>query len=112
MAILRNHSATTAQLSLQGQWRFDETGGAIAVESVHGLDGEYHGSVIFSQTCPVGSDGAVRLGGDGSFVLIRSATGGSFAIDPDGAGDGFTPPAGPAGVSLNHSVAYGNPELT
>jgi hypothetical protein len=72
MAILRTHSATTAQL-----------------------------------------DDAVRLGGNGSFVAIQSATG--VAANSDGAGDGFTPVAeraGVSGVSLNQLVADGNLELT
>jgi hypothetical protein len=78
MAILRSYSATTAQLGRQAQWRFDEAGGAIAVDSADGLDGEDNGSVTFGQTGPVGADGAVRL---------------------PMAGNGFAPVAELAGIS-------------
>ena len=81
MAILRTYSAATAQLGPQAQWRFDEAGGAIAVDSADGLDGEYHGDVTFGQIGAVGADGAVRLGGNGSFVEIQSDSGGSFAVE-------------------------------
>ena len=93
MVILRSYSATTAQLGLQAQRRFDEAGGAIAVDSADGLNGA----------------------SNGSFVAIQSASGGGFAVDPEGAGKGFTPVAELAGISgpnPNQLVADGNLELT
>jgi hypothetical protein len=81
MAILRTYSAITAQLGTQAQWQFDETGGAIAVDSADGLQGEQNGSVTFGETGPVGADGAAPLGGNGSFVLVQSAIGGRFGVD-------------------------------
>ena len=92
MAILRSYSATTAQLEPQAQWRFDEAGGAIAVDSADGLNGA----------------------SNGSFVALQSASGG-FAVDPEGAGKDFTPVAELAGISgpnPNQLVADGNLELT
>jgi len=96
MAILRIYNAATAQLERQA---FDEAGGAIAVDSADGLNGQSNGSVIFGQTGPVGADGAVRRRGNGSLVAIQSAGGGSFAVDPNAAGNGFAPIAELAGIS-------------
>ena len=113
MAILRSYSATTAQLGPQAQWRFDQAGGAIAVDSADGLNSESNGSVIFGQTGRVGADDAVRRRGDGSLVAIQSASG--FAVELEGAGKGFTPVAELAGISgpnPNQLVADGNLELT
>ena len=114
MAILRTYSATTAQLGPRAQWRSDQAGGAITVDSADGLNSESNGSVIFGQTGPVGADDAVRRRGDGSLVASQSA-GGRFAVDPDDAGNGFTPVAEFAGISgpnPNQLMADGNLELT
>ena len=92
MAILRIYNATMAERGPQAQWPFDEAGGAIAVDSADGLNGA----------------------SNGSFVALQSASGG-LAVDPEGAGKGFTPVAELAGISgpnPNQSVADGNLELT
>ena len=93
MAILRIHSATSAERGSQARWPFDEAGGVIAVDGADGLNGATNGS----------------------FVAIQSASGGGFAVDPEGAGKDFTPVAELAGISgpnPNQLMADGNLELT
>ena len=87
MALVLSYSATTAQLGPLAQWRFDEAGGTVAVDRADDLDGSYRGSVSFGASGPTGAEGAVRLGGNGSFVEIQSASGGSFAVELAAFGD-------------------------
>jgi hypothetical protein len=116
MIILRSYSATTTQLGPQAQWRFDEAGGAIAVDSADGLNSEYNGSVTFGQTGPVGADKpsglAATAASSGSSAPAAAA---SRSIWLAGAGNGFTPVAELAGISgpnPNQLMADGNLELT
>jgi lysophospholipase L1-like esterase len=86
MAILQTYSATTAALGPLAQWRFNESAGTTLVDSADGLNGAYQGGVSFGASGAVGADGAVRFGG-GSFALVESATGGSFAVEYAAFGD-------------------------
>jgi hypothetical protein len=87
MAIVLSYSELTARLGPLAQWRFDEAGGALAIDRADGLNGSYRGSVTFGESGATGADGAVRLGGNGSFVEIQSASGGSFAVELAAFGD-------------------------
>jgi Ca2+-binding RTX toxin-like protein len=101
MAVVRSYSVVTAQLGPTAQWRFDETGGGAAVDRVDSLDGTYHGGVTFGQSGATGRNGAVRLDGDGSFVEIQSASGGSFAVELAAFGDSLV-----AGFGLGASSNF------
>ena len=87
MATLRSYSAITAQLGPTAQWRFDEGGGGTAVDRAGSLPGLYHGDASFGQSGSTGRHGAVRLDGDGSFVEVQSASGGSFTVELAAFGD-------------------------